>query len=422
MSKKVMLVALSIALVAALVGGATMAWFTDSDTSEPVEFAAGTVLIEAGSSSINSQYFDAADGVFVYGVEGNSGDLYEIDVQNGLENKIYDNPKSYSGYYPNGLAFDEVNDRLYFAASKTGLYFYDFSADKLVSAGTFPQTGKDVYGATFGGGYFWYIPNGTGDLYKVSFNSDGTIAGESHVTMTDAPGLQFGDVVIAYDDGIIYGSSTSFYFTYDTDEDIFTRVGTAGKDLQLAWGHDGILYGHNTGSLNWYTVVPATGATEKIFTGVRAYNDLAPGSTSYWNPGDSAWAKFNVKNVGTKNSYVRLEVSGRWLEYDEDTEEWVEWAHDATNCPDDDCNGVEVIEIGLSSASAGSWREIGGRYYYEQILGPNQTTELSLDVLLKGPETCNAYQGKRFELTGIFDAIQTTHDAPAQNGWDWPVN
>lgn len=79
MSKKVMLVALSIALVAALVGGVTMAWFNDSDASGPVEFAAGTVLIEAGSSSITSQYFDASDGVFVYGVEGNSGDLYEID-------------------------------------------------------------------------------------------------------------------------------------------------------------------------------------------------------------------------------------------------------------------------------------------------------------------------------------------------------
>ena len=49
MSKKVMLIALSIALVAALVGGATMAWFTDSDASGPVEFAAGTVQIEAGT-------------------------------------------------------------------------------------------------------------------------------------------------------------------------------------------------------------------------------------------------------------------------------------------------------------------------------------------------------------------------------------
>jgi predicted ribosomally synthesized peptide with SipW-like signal peptide len=420
MSKKVMLVALSIALVAALVGGVTMAWFNDSDASGPVEFAAGTVLIEAGSSSITSQYFDASDGVFVYGVEGNSGDLYEIDVQNGVENKIFDNPKNYSGYYPNGLAFDEVNDRLYFAANKKDLYFYDFSADALEKAGNFPTSSRDVYGATFGGGYFWYIPNGTGDLYKISFNSDGTIAGSSSVTMTDDYNLQFGDVVIAYADGIIYGSSTSFYFTYDIVTNTFKRVGTDGRDLQLAWGHDGVLYGHNTGSLNWYTVEPSSGALATIFTGVRAYNDLAPGSTSYWNPGDSAWAKFNVKNVGTKNSYVRLEVGSGWLQYDDEEDEWVLWAHDATECTDDSCLGEDVVEVSLSDASVGNWEKIGGHYYYKQVLGPNETAELSLKVHLKGPETCNQYQGKRFMLTGTFDAIQTTHGAPAQNSWLWP--
>jgi hypothetical protein len=43
-----------------------------------------------------------------------------------------------------------------------------------------------------------------------------------------------------------------------------------------------------------------------------------------------------------------------------------------------------------------------------------------LKVHLKGPETCNQYQGKRFMLTGTFDAIQTTHGAPAQNSWLWP--
>jgi predicted ribosomally synthesized peptide with SipW-like signal peptide len=403
MSKKVMLISLSIALVAALVGGATMAWFTDSDASGPVEFAAGTVLIEAGSSSIASQYFDAADGVFVYGVEGNSGDLYEIDVQNGLENKIFDNPKNYSGYYPNGLAFDEVNDRLYFAANRKDLYFYDFSADELVEAGTFPTTNKDVYGATFGGGYFWYIPNGTGDLYKVSFDSNGMIDDWDSVTMTDAPNLQFGDVVIAYVDGIIYGSSTSFYFTYDISSGVFTRVGSAGKDLQLAWGHDGVLYGHNTGNFNWYTVVPETGAPSQIFKGERAYNDLAPGSTSYWNPGDCAWAKFNVKNVGTKNSYVRLNISGYWQEKVDG--KWVDW-----NPP------ADVVTI---TPGGTSWEKRGDHFYYTAALEPGGTAELSLRVCLS-TEAGNDFQGKRFVLTGTFDAIQTTHGAPAQNGWSWP--
>jgi predicted ribosomally synthesized peptide with SipW-like signal peptide len=404
MSKKVMLISLSIALVAALVGGATMAWFTDSDASGPVEFAAGTVLIEAGSSSIASQYFDAADGVFVYGVEGKSGDLYEIDVQNGLENKIFDNPKNYSGYYPNGLAFDEANDRLYFAVNRKDLYFYDFSADALVKAGTFPTSSRDVYGATFGGGYFWYIPNGTGDLYKISFDSDGKIAGSSSVTMTDDYNLQFGDVVIAYADGIIYGSSTSFYFIYDTVNDIFNRVDTAGRDLQLAWGHNGVLYGHNTGSLNWYTVEPDTGSPSYIFEGERAYNDLAPGSTSYWNPGDCAWAKFNVKNVGTKKSYVRLNLEGYWQQKEEDGDgEWVSWTPPA-----------DMVTI---TPSGTSWEEHGDYFYYTTALEPGHTAELSLRVCLSA-EAGNEFQGKRFVLTGIFEAIQTTHGA-SQEVWSW---
>ena len=78
MSKKVMLIALSIALVAALVGGATMAWFTDSDASGSVEFAAGTVLIEAGSSSIASQYLTRAKMCSSTAFKL-VGDIYEID-------------------------------------------------------------------------------------------------------------------------------------------------------------------------------------------------------------------------------------------------------------------------------------------------------------------------------------------------------
>lgn len=403
MSKKVMLVALSIALVAALVGGATMAWFSDSAASEPVEFAAGTVLIEAGSSSIASQYFDPVDGIFVYGVIGNSGDLYEIDVKNQAENRIFENPNSYTGYYPNALAFDEVNDRLYFAANKNYLWYYDFSTDELVNAGQFPQTGKEVYGATFGGGYFWYVPNGTADLYKVALDNEGKIADSSHVTMTDNSNLAFGDIVIDYAGGIIYGSSTSFYFTYDTVSGEFKNHGKAGRDLQLAWGHDGVLYGHNTGSRNWYTVIPETGTPTTLFTGEYVYNDLAPGSKSYWNPGDCAWAKFNVKNVGTKNSHVRLNVSGSWQEKSGDG--WVDWT------PPD---GNDMITI----TSAGtSWEEQDGYLYYNAVLEPGDTAELSLQVCFS-IDAGNDFQGKRFVITGTFDAIQTTHGA-SQEVWSW---
>ena len=46
--RKALLLALSVMLVAAAVGGATMAWFTDAAVTEPNKFAAGTVDITAG--------------------------------------------------------------------------------------------------------------------------------------------------------------------------------------------------------------------------------------------------------------------------------------------------------------------------------------------------------------------------------------
>ena len=414
MIKKLMSLALVVVLTAALVGGFTMAWFTDSAGAGQATFAAGTVKIEAGSSSIMSQYFDPAEGVFVYGVMVNSGDLYEVDVENQIENMIFENPNTYNGFYPNALAFDNPKDRLYFAGNRTTLWYYDFSANALVNAGTFQHTGSmDVYAAAFGGGYYWYIPNGTNYLYKVAFGSDGKIASSSNVRMP-AGNLSFGDVEIDYANGIIYGSTTSFYFTYDTSTGVFTNLGNAGGNLQLAWGHDGKLYGHRTNGFRWSEVNPATGQLTFLFNGQRAYNDLASGSKSYWNPGDCAWAKFNVQNIGTKKSYVRLSLSGYWTEYVNG--EWVPWSPDPDEFPD--CYQGDVVTLSLGAGMDASWEEKDGLYYYKHVLAPNNTAGLTIRVCLKGEETCNAYQGKRFVLTGTFDAIQTTHGA-SQELWNW---
>ena len=88
MRKKVTFAVFAIMLSALLVGGYTMAWFTDSATSETQEFAAGTVLIEAGSSVIGSQNFSPDEATYLYGAQADTGDLYEIDVKNKTVNKI----------------------------------------------------------------------------------------------------------------------------------------------------------------------------------------------------------------------------------------------------------------------------------------------------------------------------------------------
>ena len=81
MSKKVMLIALSIALVAALVGGATMAWFTDAAASEPNEFAAGTVEIKAGGSLAVSDVIGERECKII---EEDSFPAFVVDYDQGI--------------------------------------------------------------------------------------------------------------------------------------------------------------------------------------------------------------------------------------------------------------------------------------------------------------------------------------------------
>jgi predicted ribosomally synthesized peptide with SipW-like signal peptide len=76
---------LVIALAAAVIGGATMAWFTDADESAPVTFTAGTLLVDiekfdlVNTNEINLDILNPGDD---WG--------YEVDVKNsGTKNFIY---------------------------------------------------------------------------------------------------------------------------------------------------------------------------------------------------------------------------------------------------------------------------------------------------------------------------------------------
>ncbi len=79
MAKTIMIIAICVALVSATIGGATMAWYTDRAVSGQIDFAAGTVLVEANTA-------------MVFGVERETGHLYEIDIVTGAKYKIYETP------------------------------------------------------------------------------------------------------------------------------------------------------------------------------------------------------------------------------------------------------------------------------------------------------------------------------------------
>jgi predicted ribosomally synthesized peptide with SipW-like signal peptide len=78
MKSRMLISMLVIALAAAVIGGATMAWFTDSDESTPVTFTAGTLLIDLTEPQLTQEFAEKDMGIL------NPGDTweYEFEVKN----------------------------------------------------------------------------------------------------------------------------------------------------------------------------------------------------------------------------------------------------------------------------------------------------------------------------------------------------
>jgi len=253
------------------------------------------------------------DRIIIYGVKGEfgTGGLYAIEIVDntfGSEELIV----SYSElggdqFSGNGLAFDEENNRLYFAVGSGGsgwkLYFYDFDGNIVEAAS---GLSGQIYGATWGAGKYWYIPNGTGDMYTVSFTDgiDG-VSDSFEEDIADGKEFNFGDIALDTETNIIYGS-TAFsgtnteFFAYDLMKNEGERYSKIVDDivddsgdnltglalgLQLGFAGDGNLYGHSTfgqeetgaEAQGWFLVDRTDGSVSSLGRGENAYNDLTTG-------------------------------------------------------------------------------------------------------------------------------------------------
>lgn len=407
-----MIASLTIALVAALVGGATMAWFSDEASSEEVSFQAGTVLIDA-------------DTPYMYGVqykEGQTGELYEIYIDKDDDGEPVS--VSYSQIFESGerglnaLAHDNDNGRLYYVDNPDDtLFFYDLDSGKGdKKAGDLKdELGKSarVYGAAYGLGAYWFIFENSDDLYKVTFNEDGAIDEVKlyHEDFTDGEKtFAFGDIAMEIRDGTIYASTTGessegeMYFKYNIYTREYEEVQHATAiNQQLGYGADGVFYGHETREYTWYTVEPETGNAELFYTEEgpdrKMFSDLACNYQGNWNPGDTDKVRFVVRNEGTKNSHIRVSLSTVW-DFAPEVEEVVE----VSSCNED----WQVHES-----------EDNGYLYYQEELAPGEEAELCLEVHLKGEPTGNEYQGKKYEIVPTFEAIQSSNEASETKWGNW---
>lgn len=285
---------------------------------EPVE---GThiVVIPGGETY-------AEEATILYGTQrnnpGNNG-LYEIDLDAGIATRLFN--AGGSGNSPNGLGFDPENRRLYYMKVKESmpyyshLYFYDIEAGTETHAGL-DLTGEVVVGASFYDGSYYYIPNLTADLHKVTLNADGTVD-EDILFWPNFNGAhdavyRFGDFAISRG-GMLYastndtGGSTAEFFKLDVATGEYTLIADsttpgAALLLQVSFGSDGTLYGHSAGTGEFFTIDLQTGVRTSIgyvesdLRTRELFSDLASGTQpKYYDfvntpevhcEGQTAWA------------------------------------------------------------------------------------------------------------------------------------
>ncbi len=388
--KKIFIAALVIALSSLLVGGATMAWFVDADTAGTATFTSGTLSIDAGASMI-------------FGVEDVTGDLYEIDLTNGNSYLLFDRTIGTTGdKYVNALAYDRVNKRLYYTPYGIELYFYDFNVE--TSAGSL--SGGRPAGATFGGGYYWYIPQATNDLRRVDFNPNGSIKTDVLFLANFASGsYNFGDIALDINDNVLYGSANAtekVFFKIDLSTKVYTKIDKGFPNhMQISFGSDGALYGHvneGTGSTGlpkgWYRINLSDGNAELLSwsPGDRNFNDLASNAQNKWNPSDVELIHYYVKNTGSTDLNFRLNLNGNW------------------QLDSLESNNVSIMLD--ASMNAANWVVVDQTLYYLPKVVPGESVSVHLVITLDGTLTNDAYQGQSYVVSPMFDAIQATNYAP----------
>ncbi|GAH09019.1 unnamed protein product, partial [marine sediment metagenome] len=257
-----------------------VASYSECITFDELDIECAIPLIVAAHAVVGQR--DANCPAVMYGTSGVSGDfdkIYEIDVSTLTANMLFNTyPLNTTINGPNGNAYDPDNERLYYSkyTSSDSLYFYDFLNPANNFAG--PLLGGQVASGGWYNGKFYYIPQSSGELYETSFNADGTIDNNTLLWDTGINFGAFGDIAITQD-GLIYGSSNmspARFWSIDLMNGYqYTEISVM-PHMQLAFGSDGLLYGHDAGEGNFYWIDPLNGVRSLIgpVNGLK-FTDLA---------------------------------------------------------------------------------------------------------------------------------------------------
>lgn len=150
------------------------------------------------------------------------------------------------------------------------------------------------------------------------------------------------------------------------------------------------------GAWAWFTATADTASTFSAGT-VIISTENTYGNVANWNPGDTNAGKITVENTGSKDIYVRVELTPAWGALAGD--DFAADSNLATSNVTLECNTTD-------------WVESDGYYYYKGVLSAGEETENLLnEVTLAGSGTDNDYQGKTFRITAEAEAVQASNDA-----------
>ncbi|MCI0503634.1 hypothetical protein L0Y65_02875 [Candidatus Micrarchaeota archaeon] len=231
----------------------------------------------------------------VYGIQRYTGKVFQVDVLSGTSSLVFTigTPPGANSASPNGLAYDPMTQRFYYTDYQLGtnpdtLYYWNALTGQ-VPVG---QIAGTVACADFYGGKYYYIASTTDDLYEVSFNPAFSVQKMGDIS-GNAYGYTFdGDIAIS-PDGVVYGwgktGSAYHFFRVNRDGTGFQLIRTnATFSLQIAFGSDGKLYGHdarvglggrfylvdtNTGGL---TMVPSAPSPPNEYTDIASGQICVP--------------------------------------------------------------------------------------------------------------------------------------------------
>jgi hypothetical protein len=231
----------------------------------------------------------SADAALLIGTENNvqnSANIWVFDTDTCIPTLISENPmSSYPQYNFNGNAMDSVNGRFYFTGfsgiAPSPLYFTNFTG--IFEAGTLD--GGAACG-TFSNGKYYYVKNGTDDLMEVGLDASGNKVSEIKIAdlTNNMKTMGFGDMTYD-DDGTLYGYATNTAVSGGAEFFIFNTLYSPSYHsfpqsslIQMAFGADGLLYGHDAVNGTFFIVNKTSGDLTQIcasYSPVIKLSDLA---------------------------------------------------------------------------------------------------------------------------------------------------